>query len=114
MIVLVIWSALMKLENTYLPREDPYMLFFLLEQHIKRAVYQGGHCWGKAHQVSLDLPSPADWRWTEPNNWKPLWTTLPEASISSRELLGCGCKKRMLTALQVQESSPEMYCSVSV
>ena len=61
--------------------------------HIKRAVYQGGHCWGKAVQVSLDLPSPGDWGWTDPNSWKPLWTTLPEASTSSRELLYCGCKK---------------------
>ena len=26
-------------------------------------------------------------------HWKPLWITLPEASVSSRELLCCGCKK---------------------
>ena len=26
-------------------------------------------------------------------NWKPLWTTLPETRVSSRELLCCGCKK---------------------
>ena len=64
-----------------------------LIQHIKRAVYQGGHCWGKMLQVSIHLPSPGDWGWTDSANWKPLWTTLPEASISSRELLRCGCKK---------------------
>ena len=64
-----------------------------LIQHIKRAVYQGGHCWGKMLQVSIQLPSPGDWGWTDSANWKPLWTTLPEASISSRELLRCGCKK---------------------
>ena len=23
--------------------------------------------------------------------WKPLWTTLPETRVSSRELLCCGC-----------------------
>ena len=45
-----------------------------LVQHIQRAVYQGGHCWGKAFQVSFDLPSPGNWGWTDPNNWKPLWT----------------------------------------
>ena len=64
-----------------------------LVQHIQRAVYQGGHCWGKVFQVSFDLPSPGNWGWTDPNNWKPLWTTRPEASKSSRELLCCGCKK---------------------
>ena len=32
-----------------------------LVQHIRRAVYQGGHCWGKALHVSLNLPSPEDW-----------------------------------------------------
>uniref|UniRef100_UPI00358EF16A allograft inflammatory factor 1-like n=1 Tax=Myxine glutinosa TaxID=7769 RepID=UPI00358EF16A len=24
------------------------------------------------------MPSPADWVWTNPNEWKPLWTTLPQ------------------------------------
>ena len=64
-----------------------------LVQHIQRTVYQGGHCRGKVFQVSFDLPSPGNWGWTDPNNWKPLWTTRPEASKSSRELLCCGCKK---------------------
>ena len=30
-----------------------------LIQHIKRAVYQGGHCWGKMLQVS----HPATFSW---------------------------------------------------
>ncbi len=64
-----------------------------LVQHIQRSVYQGGHCWGKMLQVRLDMPTPGNWGWVDPNNWKPLWTTLPEASVSSRELLCCGCKK---------------------
>ena len=64
-----------------------------LVQHIRRAVYQGGHCWGKALHVSLNLPSQEDWERTDSNDWKPLWTTLPEAGRSSRELLRCGCKK---------------------
>ena len=68
-----------------------------LVQHIKRAVYQGGHCWGKTLQVCLDLPTPGNWGWVDPSNWKPLWTTLPEASVSSRELLCCGCKKGCTT-----------------
>ena len=64
-----------------------------LVQHIKRAVYQGEHCWGQATAVAQKLPSPNDWGWAEPPNWKTLWTTLPEASTSSRELISCGCKK---------------------
>ena len=64
-----------------------------LVQHIKRAVYQGGHCWGHATEAAPEMPSPENWGWTEPSNWKPIWTTLPEAAVSSRELLRCGCKK---------------------
>ena len=64
-----------------------------LIQHMKRVVYQGGYCWGKVLQVAIDLPSPGDWLWTDPQCWKPLWSTLPEASKSSRELLHCGYKK---------------------
>ena len=63
-----------------------------LVQHIKRAVYQGGHCWGKAFEVVMTMPSPESWGWIDPPNWKPRWTTLPEASKSSRELIRCGCK----------------------
>ena len=28
-----------------------------LMQHIRRAVYQGGHCWGKMLLVRLDMPN---------------------------------------------------------
>ena len=64
-----------------------------LIHHIKRAVYQGGYCWGRSLEAAHELPSPADWGWTNPNEWRPLWTTLPQASQSSRELLCCGCRK---------------------
>ena len=60
-----------------------------LVQHIKS--------WGRTLQVRLDMPTPEKWGWVDPNNWKPLWTTLPEASVSSRELLCCGCKKSCAT-----------------
>jgi len=66
-----------------------------LVQHIQTAVYQGGHSWGK--MLYVWLPGHANWWWVDPNNWKILWTTLPEASVLSRELLCYGCKK---TALQ--------------
>ena len=54
-----------------------------LFQHIKRAAYQGGHCWGRALEVAPELPSPGDWGWADPSDWKPFWTTLPEASLTS-------------------------------
>ena len=64
-----------------------------LVQHIRRAVYQGGHCWGKMLQAAIGMPSVGDWVWVDPNNWRPRWTTLPEASAATRELTRCGCKK---------------------
>ena len=44
-----------------------------LVHHIKRAVYQGGHYWGKMFHVTMDMPSAG--------------------STASRELIRCGCKK---------------------
>ena len=64
-----------------------------LLQHANRAVYQGGHSWGSMFTISPALPCPTNWGWTDPLDWKPLWTTLPEASIASRQRLRCGCKK---------------------
>ena len=32
-----------------------------LVQHIKRAVYQGGHCWGKMLQTTMCMPFAEDW-----------------------------------------------------
>ena len=34
-----------------------------LEQHIRRAVLQGGHTWGQTLLCQPALPSPADWGW---------------------------------------------------
>ena len=61
-----------------------------LVQHLKRAVYQGGHCWGQALEVAPNMPSPTDWGWMDPSDWRPLWSTLPQASQSIIELLSCG------------------------
>jgi hypothetical protein len=70
-----------------------------LLQHVKRAAYQAGHIWGKAHIADPSLPSPSEWGWektTEDGQWTPTWTTLPEASKSCRELVKCNCKKQCL------------------
>ena len=52
-----------------------------LEQHVKRAVYQGGYVWGQSLIASPMLPSPISWGWmkTADNIFEPNWTTLPEA-----------------------------------
>ena len=40
----------------------------------------------KMLQSWQNLPSLELWGWTDVNNWKPLWTILPEARGPSREL----------------------------
>jgi hypothetical protein len=66
-----------------------------LIQHIKRATYQAGHCWGQLMIASPELPSPSEWGWSKKaeGGWEAYWTALPEATQACRELLRCGCKK---------------------
>ena len=65
-----------------------------LVQHVKRATYQGGHCWGQSLVPHCTLPSPCDWGWVDNDGqFDPLWTTLPEAAKSCYELICCGCEK---------------------
>ncbi|KAG1649787.1 hypothetical protein GQR58_028625 [Nymphon striatum] len=66
-----------------------------LEQHVKRAVYQGGHVWRQLLLPQQVLPSPTRWGWvrSDDNQYQPFWTTLPEASRICYELVSCGCKK---------------------
>jgi len=65
-----------------------------LQQHMKRAVLQGGHYWGCTTVPYWQLPSPAEWGWTCPEQWKPLWLSLPEASATCPELLKCSGRSR--------------------
>ena len=66
-----------------------------LIQHIKRVVYQAGHCWSQAMIASPVLPSPNTWGWCRNvgEGWEVYWTALPEASQVCRELICCGCKE---------------------
>ena len=65
-----------------------------LRQHILRAAYQAGHCWGQAELKDPVLPSPGDWGWClQDSTWKPLWMTIPDATESCMELQKCGCSK---------------------
>ena len=66
-----------------------------LEQHVKRAAYQGGYIWGQTQNAAPVLPSPLKWGWVKNAQglYEPYWTTLPEAAKACYELLCCGCKK---------------------
>ena len=64
-----------------------------LHEHVKRVVYQGGHCWGKTLNLQQNLPDPSHWGWKKSNGkWIPVWTTIDQASRAMRELIKCGCK----------------------
>ena len=66
-----------------------------LIQHTKRVAYQAGHCWGTALIPCAEIPCPSEWGWSRSatdSTWEPLWTTIPQASESCRQLLKCGCK----------------------
>ena len=65
-----------------------------LEQHIKRAVYQGS-IWATADQPLQQAPSPQGMGWTYGNKaqaWIPFWTTLPMASEACSHLIRCSYK----------------------
>lgn len=66
-----------------------------LEEHLKRATYQGGHVWGQLLVPAPELPSPTNWGWTKNDDgmYEPHWTSLPEAAKSCYELVSCKCKK---------------------
>ena len=64
-----------------------------VEQHVKRATYQGGHVWGQTLLANPTLPSPTSWGWTKTDDgcFEPYWTALPEASKACYELVRCNC-----------------------
>lgn len=64
-----------------------------LRQHVLRAAYQAGHVWGQTCVLQPHLPPPEEWGWmkSEDGSFTPFWTTLPQVSESSKELIRCGC-----------------------
>ncbi|XP_078492496.1 uncharacterized protein LOC144748319 [Ciona intestinalis] len=63
-----------------------------LLEHVRRAAYQAGHCWGQSLVASPELPNPNNWGWqTSAEGFVPFWTNLSEVSSTSRELIKCGC-----------------------
>ena len=54
-----------------------------------------------------ELPNPKDWGWwKDDRGWHPLWTTLPEASESCRELW---MQERMHYEVHMCQRCPKMY-----
>lgn len=52
-----------------------------LKQHVRRAIYQGGHVWYQTLVLSPALSSPIDWGWIKTSNmYEHHWKTLPEHS----------------------------------
>ena len=80
-----------------------------LEQHAKRAIYQGGHAWGQALLAFPVLPSPTSWGWTktEDGMYEPNWTTLPEAAEACYELVSCKCKKGCVRRCKCKKAALE-------
>ena len=66
-----------------------------LEEHVKRAAYQGGHVWCQTLIPTPEVPPPTSWVWAknEEGMYEPYWTRLPEASHTCYELVSCKCKK---------------------
>ncbi|KAG1681932.1 Solute carrier family 22 member 4 [Nymphon striatum] len=53
-----------------------------LDEHIKRAAYQGGHVWDQILLPAPELPPPTNWGWsrTAEGQYTPYWTSfLPES-----------------------------------
>jgi len=70
------------------PTSDAFCL------HVKRAVLQGVHVWGKSLQIEPEPVCPSKWGWVKKDDqWTPVWMTLPEVSKVCRELIHCCCKK---------------------
>jgi hypothetical protein len=63
-----------------------------LLQHIRRAVYQGGHVWGQCTTLKPLLPNPCDWGWLHNGRFVPNWTLLPQVASCCEELIHCRCK----------------------
>ena len=65
-----------------------------LYQHIRRVCYQASFVWGQCLIPNPVYPDPKDWGWHRDDlqdNWRPFWSSLPDASKACKELIRCGC-----------------------
>lgn len=89
-----------------------------LVQHVRCAVFQGPLCWGQVLHAQPELPCPSEWGWGKTSNgqFKPIWTTLPEAAKICNELTWCGCSKGRTGCCRCKKSALPCtsLCSVLV
>ena len=80
-----------------------------LEEHVKRAAYQGGHVWGQVLLPAPELPAATSWGWikSEDGLHDPHWTRLPQAAQSCRELLSCKCKMGCVNRCKCKKAALE-------
>ena len=58
-----------------------------LEEHVKRAVYQGGHVWGQILLPAPELPPPTNWGWSRTGvHTRTVHTLLGQATRGSSQL----------------------------
>ena len=68
------------------PTQDALLL------HVNRSLYQA-NIWLASYISLQNVPSPEDFGWSKTSgSWEPVWTMMPEAAKSCRELVKCGCK----------------------
>ena len=80
-----------------------------LDEHVKRAAYQGGHVWGQTLLPTPELPSPSSWGWIKNDEgvYEPHWTKLPKAAHSCYELVSCKFKKRCVKRCKCKKAALE-------
>ena len=85
-----------------------------LKEHVKRAVYQGGHVWGQMLVSTPELPSPCRWGWSKASegHYEAFWTCLPDAGQSSYELISCKFKKGCVKQCKCKKSCLRLHSSL--
>ena len=83
-----------------------------LIQHTNRSLYQAS-IWLKSLCYEEDNPNPDTFGWCkdDKNAWKPLWTTLPGAYQSCRQLVKCGCKAEPKCSRRCTCASTGLQCT---
>ncbi len=73
-----------------------------LQEHCKRAIYQGGYVWVQYLVLDPKMPSPADWGWEDTgDDWHQFWTSHYESATCNmcQELIKCGCKRHAVVSV---------------
>ena len=82
-----------------------------LIQHTNRSIYQAS-IWSTSLLSIQNIPEPDNFGWTFCNNkWEPLWTTLPEAAKSCRQLIRCGCRASPLCSRRCKCQTTGLKCT---